>query len=82
MKTIRLGELQKNISIFNKLNDVIQIIDKRQKKLLATIYPNKTLTTTKELAGKYKKYYNNENLDEIKSIAFTEALKEKYDISD
>ena len=81
MKFISIGEIQKNISIFNNLNEIIQIIDKRKKKVLATIYPNKTSSITHQLAGKYRNYAKKGDLKSIKEEALKEAFGEKYGFS-
>ncbi len=84
MKALSIKEIQKNISVFNNLNEVIQVVDKRKNKILATVIPNKKTSITKELGGKYRKYSKNTDKDfkKIKEFALKEALREKYGISD
>ena len=85
MLSIGMGEIQKNISIFTKLDDTMQIVDKRKNKILAYVYPAKTQNSIiKKLAGKYKNKAKKTKLsiDEIKQIAYKEAMREKYALSD
>ena len=73
--TISISELQKNISTFKNLNTNIKIIDKKTKKILAIILPNreyKKESLTKSLAGSLK------NKTEIKIENLDEAIKKAY----
>ena len=61
--SIGMGEIQKNISIFTKLDDTMQIVDKRKNKILAYVYPAKSKNSViKNLAGKYKNRVQNTHL--------------------
>ncbi len=83
MLTIGIGEIQKKISIFNNLNQIVKIIDKRKKETLAFVYPVKRSNKVDKLAGKYKDRVekNNLNFKEIKEEATLIAMREKYDLS-
>ncbi len=83
MLSIGIGELQKNISIFKNLTEVLEIVDKRTKQPLAFVYPVHKQSQTALLAGKYKNKVNNSslNIDQIKQEAFTKAMEEKYGLS-
>lgn len=35
----RLGEIQKNIALLTNLTEPLQIVDKRRKQIIATVYP-------------------------------------------
>ena len=76
MKTISIGELQKNISIFKNLDDVIEVVDKRANKKVAKIIPEKSTNVIKSLAGKYKV---EKSLDKQK--AWEIYINEKYGIN-
>ena len=44
MKSVSIGDIQKNISILTKLKEPILVVDKRKNKKTAIIYPiNKSL---------------------------------------
>ena len=80
MLHIGIGELQKNISIFQNLTDVLEIVDKRTKQPLATVYPAKKQSSIPSLAGKYKEKVVTPSIsiEQIKEEAFTKAMEEKY----
>jgi hypothetical protein len=86
MQTISIGELQKNISIFNNLKESLKIVDKRRNKVLAIVYPyeERKESIVDELAGKYgvDEKFKNMSFKEIKELAWMEAMKEKYGFSD
>ncbi len=83
MLSIGIGEIQKNTSIFANLTEAIQIVDKRKKQILATVYPTKNQSIIKNLAGKYKYQINSTNLtlDQIKEQSISQAMEEKYGLS-
>jgi len=83
MLSIGIGEIQKNTSVFTNMTEAIQIIDKRKKQVLATVYPVKQQSVIKKLSGKYKERVpkSDMSLEEIKEFAMTEAMKEKYGLS-
>lgn len=81
MKTIGIGDIQKNTSIFNNLTEAIEIIDKRKKKVVAVVYPVKKEHIVHKLAGKYKDRIlksSSADMRLIKEAAMTEAMEEKY----
>ena len=83
MLSIGIGEIQKKSSIFSNLNETMQIIDKRKKRVLAIVYPIQNVSVVDNLAGKYKKRVetSNTSLEDIKKTAMQIAMKEKYGIS-
>jgi len=83
MLSIGIGELQKNISIFQNLTEVLEIVDKRTKQPLALVYPIHKHSMSSKLAGKYKEKATNQTMDlkDIKERAFSEAMEEKYGLS-
>ena len=81
MKTIGIGDIQKNTSIFNNLTEAIEIVDKRKKKVVAVVYPVKKNHIVHKLAGKYKdRILKSRSTDMrlIKEAAMTKAMEEKY----
>lgn len=81
MKTIGIGDIQKNTSIFNNLTEAIEIIDKRKKKVVAVVYPVKKERIVRKLAGKYKDRIlksSSTDMRFIKEAAMTKAMEEKY----
>ena len=81
MKTIGIGDIQKNTSIFNNLTEAIEIIDKRKKKVVAVVYPVKKEHIVHKLAGKYKDRILKScpaDMKLIKEAAMAEAMEEKY----
>lgn len=83
MLSIGIGEIQKNSSIFSNLTEVMQIIDKRKKQVLAMVYPVQTVSIIDSLAGKYKDKIKPTTLtfDEIKESVMQSAMEEKYGLS-
>ena len=83
MLSIGIGEIQKNSSIFSNLTEVIQIIDKRKKQVLAMVYPIQTQSVVGKLAGKYQQRVKKTTLSlkEIKESSFMSAMEEKYGLS-
>ncbi len=83
MLSIGIGELQKNSSIFSHLTEVMQIVDKRKKQVLAMVYPVQHQSVIDNLAGKYKNRIKPTmlNIDEIKKLAIHSAMEEKYGLS-
>jgi len=82
MLSIGIGEIQKNSSIFSNLTEVMQIIDKRKKQVLAMVYPIQNTSVISALAGKYKDVVKPTDLsmDEIKESAMLSAMHDKYKI--
>ena len=82
MLSVGIGELQKNISIFQNLTEVLEIVDKRTKQPLALVYPIAKNSVISTLAGKYKDKVvkSSLNIESIKKEAFEKAMREKYDL--
>jgi len=73
--TVGVSELQKNISIFKNLDETVKILDKKTKKILAFVLPNKktkTSSLTKTLAGSLQ------NKTNIKVDNINQAIKDAY----
>lgn len=83
MLSIGIGELQKNTSIFKNLTEVFQIVDKRKKEIIATVYPRTKNSIVDKLSGKYHNRIAKSDLsfNEIKDIAMIEAMGDKYGLS-
>lgn len=83
MLSIGIGEIQKNTSVFTNMTEVIQIIDKRKKQVLALVYPVKEQSVVKKLSGKYKDKVQKSDMThkEIQEFAMMEAMREKYGLS-
>jgi len=83
MLSIGIGEIQKNTSVFSNLTEAIQIIDKRKKQVLAMVYPIQNQSIVDKLAGKYKDIVKPTTLStqDIKNLAMTQAMEEKYGLS-
>lgn len=83
MQSIGIGEIQKNTSVFTNMTEVIQIVDKRKKQVLAMVYPVKQQSVIKKLSGKYKDRVskNDMSFEEIKEFSMMEAMVEKYGLS-
>ncbi|MCX6051961.1 MAG: hypothetical protein NTZ60_05550 [Campylobacterales bacterium] len=80
MLSIGIGELQKNISIFQNLTEILEIVDKRTKQPLAFVYPIQKQVMTTSLAGKYKNRVplSTLSIEQIKEESFAKAMEEKY----
>ena len=83
MLSIGIGEIQKNTAIFTNLTEVIQIVDKRKKQILAMVYPMRNQSVINNLAGKYKDRIQRTelSLDEIKEESMRLAMGDKYGLS-
>ncbi len=83
MLSIGIGEIQKNTSIFSNLREVIQIVDKRKKEILAMVYPVHSQSIISSLAGKYKNKIKKTTLtlEQIKEQSMLNAMGNKYDLS-
>jgi hypothetical protein len=78
MKTIGIGDIQKNTSIFYNLTEAIEIVDERNKKTVAVIYPVRENSIVAHLAGKYRdKKSAPADLTLAKEAAMAQAMKEK-----
>ncbi len=80
--TISIGELQRNISILKNLTEPLEVVDKRSKKVVAVIYPQKESSIVEQLAGSLKSDIVVEDLEDAIEKAKLEYLKEKYGFSD
>ena len=79
MKSLSIGDIQKNISLLTQLTDAFAIIDKRRNKRVAIVYPIKKNSIIDSMAGKYKdRIKKNESLEEAKEIAMMAVMEEKY----
>ncbi len=83
MRSIGIGEIQKNTAIFNNLSETLQIVDKRRKKVLALVYPIERDSVVDRLAGKYRDRIEASDLswEEIKEAAMRDAMRQKYGLS-
>lgn len=81
-----LAEIQKNIAILTTLTEPLQIVDKRRKQIIATVYPRLRTQKAQKLAGKYQARIpvelQNHTFDQVREAALLAAMKEKYDIAD
>jgi len=83
MKTIGIGDIQKNTSIFNNLTEAIEIVDKRKKKTVAVVYPVRKNSIIARLAGKYRNQTSAPaDLTLAKEAAMAQAMKDKYGRAD
>lgn len=83
MLSISIGEIQKNTSIFANLTGPTQIIDKRKKQAIATVYPIKKRSIIKKISGKYKDKVKKSDMsfEKIKELSMTKAMSEKHGLS-
>jgi hypothetical protein len=81
-----LAEIQKNIAMLTSLTEPLQIVDKRRKQIIATVYPRLATHNAKRLAGKYRTripaILHNVSFEEARETAFRAAMKEKYGAAD
>ena len=90
MRTIGIGELQKNMGILTHLTEALTIVDKRKNKEVAVIYPIhdadepdivEQMSQRAQVKAK-KRGIVIEDLDAAKEEAMMEAMKEKYGFTD
>jgi len=83
MNSLSIGDIQKNISLLTKQQEVFAIIDKRKNKRVAIVYPIQKNSIISTMAGKYKNRVKQKNVDlqEAKEIAMYETMREKYGLS-
>lgn len=78
-----LAEIQKNIALLTNLSEPLQIIDKRRKQIIATVYPRLTTHNARRLAGKYQARIPAElkqvSFEDARDAAMLAAMREKYD---
>lgn len=81
-----LAELQKNIGLLTALTEPLQIVDKRRKQIIATVYPRLTTHNARQLAGKYRNRIPSAlhglSFEEAREAAMLAAMKEKYGTAD
>ncbi len=81
-----LAEIQKNIAILTTLTEPLQIVDKRRKQIIATVYPRLYTHNALKLAGKYRdripSVLRDVSFEEARETALLAAMKEKYDFTD
>lgn len=83
MKTVSISDIQKNTAIFNNLTGPVEIIDKRQKKAVAIVYPARTNSIVAKLAGKYRNQVSVvDDLGSAKETAMMLAMEEKFGRAD
>jgi len=89
MRTIGIGELQKNMGILTHLTEALTIVDKRKNKEIAVVYPvnNDKHNMIGEMSRKFRKKSKErgiviEDLDKAKEDAIMESMKEKYGFTD
>ena len=78
-----LAEIQKNIALLTNLTEPLQVVDKRRRRIIATVYPHLKTNNAKRLAGKYADRIpeNLQNLDyaQVREAAMSGAFREKHD---
>ena len=81
-----LAEIQKNIALLTNLSEPLQIVDKRRKQIIATVYPRLIRQQAKKLAGKYQTripaHLQNIEFSSAREQALLAAMQEKYGITD
>ncbi len=77
MRTVSIGEIQKNISILTNLTEPIEVIDGRKKEHIAIITPTRQSVSLAGLGGKYKNQIPVE-LREASAKAAIEAAMGEY----
>jgi len=89
MRTIGIGELQKNMGILTHLTEALTIVDKRKNREIAVIYPvnNDRHNMIEEMSRKFRKKSEErgiviEDLKKAKEDAMMEAMSEKYGFAD
>jgi len=83
MKSVSIGDIQKNISLLTKSSKPFAILDKRKNKKVAIVYPIKSHSIVSSMAGKYKNRVKPcKDLEKAKEIAMKKAMEDKYGIFD
>lgn len=81
-----LSEIQKNIAILTRLTEPLQIVDKRRRQIIATVYPRLVTHNTQRLAGKYRDRIpaalRTTSFEEAREAAMLAVMKEKYGVAD
>jgi ACT domain-containing protein len=82
MKSVSIGDIQKNISLLTQSSNPFTIIDKRKNKKVAIVYPIKSHSIISSIAGKYKDRVKPcKDLERAKEIAIKEMIEDKYGLS-
>jgi len=81
-----LAEIQKNIAMLTTLTEPLQIVDKRRKQIVATVYPRLVTHNAQRLAGKYRERIPVDlraaSFEDAREAALLAAMKEKYGVAD
>lgn len=81
-----LAEIQKNIALLTNLSEPLQIIDKRKKQIIATVYPRLITHNARRLAGKYQMLLPTAlkpiSFEKARETAMLVAMREKYGTPD
>ena len=81
-----LAEIQKNIAILTNLTEPLQVVDKRRKQIIATVYPHLKTNNARRLAGKYADYVPDNlrgaDYQSVREAAMLAAFGEKHDFID
>lgn len=81
-----LAEIQKNIALLTNLTEPLQVVDKRRKRIIATVYPYLKTNKARQLAGKYAaripEHLKNVDFAQAREAAMLAAMKKKYDLTD
>lgn len=81
-----LAEIQKNIAMLTSLKEPLQIVDKRRKRIIATVYPKLQTNNAAKLAGKYRNRIaanrRNVTFNEAREQAMVADMKAKYGNTD
>jgi hypothetical protein len=82
VKSLSIGDIQKNTSLLTKQQEPFAIVDKRKNIRVAVVYPIRNNSIIKTMAGKYKTRVKAvKNLEEAKEQAMLQAMREKYGLS-
>ncbi len=81
-----LAEIQKNIAMLTHLTEPLQVVDKRRKRIIATVYPHLKTNNARRLAGKYGNRIPADLQDvdyaQAREAAMVAAFTEKHDSAD
>ena len=81
-----LAEIQKNIAMLTTLTEPLQIVDKRRKQIVATVYPRLVTHNAQRLAGKYRERIPADlravPFEDAREAALLATMKEKYGVAD
>ena len=81
-----LAEIQKNIAILTNLTEPLQVVDKRRKQIIATVYPHLKTNNAQRLAGKYADRIPDDlrevDYETAREAAMLAAFGEKHDCAD